>query len=228
MTALTTTQVLKRFPSLSRDLLYFWLRRGWIHPDSEQRGIRKTFSDLQIKKIEVMLREHQNGVPSGRAAEIAASELGEPTVRADRSVATAPLTKPRAMLVIEDNPVHRHLIQGILEPHFRLYFAATGAEAEPLLNEPRLSEFDAVIVDPAIPAEKDGKALRTEGIRIVMKLSDAQEPKPRHGVLSTDVNTDRTLFEERGVPYREKTDFRHAVLDLTAELIPSDPALPNW
>src|SRR5437867_3403542 len=69
---MTTAEVLKRFPQLTRDQLYFWERKHWIHSTKIERGKSQTmtgrdYSASEVKKISVMAKSYAEGYTPERA-----------------------------------------------------------------------------------------------------------------------------------------------------------------
>jgi DNA-binding transcriptional MerR regulator len=61
---LSTSEVLDLAPGLSRDLLYFWERKGWITPNKRKRGSKQEGRDYPIseaRKAQIMWSLYKQG-----------------------------------------------------------------------------------------------------------------------------------------------------------------------
>ncbi len=63
---MTTRELLKRLPGLSRDTLYYWERRGWI---AAIPGARRAYSEAEFRKIAKIWEYYQQGLRPEKAYE---------------------------------------------------------------------------------------------------------------------------------------------------------------
>ncbi len=72
---MTTRELLKRLPGLSRDMLYYWERRGWVAPNPGAAGARRVYSDAECRKIAKIWEYYQQGLRPEKAYERAVEDL---------------------------------------------------------------------------------------------------------------------------------------------------------
>ena len=73
---MTTRELLKRIPGLSRDTLYYWERKGWVSPTVE--GARRQYSEAQVKLVERLWHYyHHESLRAEKAFERARADLGK-------------------------------------------------------------------------------------------------------------------------------------------------------
>jgi len=72
---LNTSEVLRRFPGLTRDLLYFWERHNWISPNRSKRQslARREYPEEEVRKIGIMFEAYQAGFTPHKAFEMTAA-----------------------------------------------------------------------------------------------------------------------------------------------------------
>jgi DNA-binding transcriptional MerR regulator len=84
---MTTHEILKQLPGLSRDTIYYWERRGWIasSPATARSGeaSRREYSDEEFRKIQKIWKYYQEGLRPEKAYERALKDLKE--VKSGRS-----------------------------------------------------------------------------------------------------------------------------------------------
>ena len=72
---MTTRELLKRLPGLSRDTLYYWERRGWIAASPGTPGGRRAYSEAEFRKIAKIWEYYQQGLRPEKAYERALQDL---------------------------------------------------------------------------------------------------------------------------------------------------------
>ncbi len=76
---MTTRELLKRLPGLSRDTLYYWERRGWITPEIAKapagERTRREYTEEEFRKIAKIWEYYQRGLRPEKAYERATSDL---------------------------------------------------------------------------------------------------------------------------------------------------------
>lgn len=70
---MTTRELLKKLPGLSRDTLYYWERKGWIAPKA--KGGRRHYADAEVKLIERLWHYYRQGLRPEKAYERASADL---------------------------------------------------------------------------------------------------------------------------------------------------------
>lgn len=77
---MTTTEVLREVSGLTRDLLYFWERKGWVVPERIQKKKMavRNYSDEQLELIGLIWQKYQEGLLPQRAFEAAVEEIDNP------------------------------------------------------------------------------------------------------------------------------------------------------
>lgn len=204
---MTTTEILKKYPGLRRDLLYFWVNRNWVYPDSTRKGSRKEFSEYEAAKVGIMFRLYQENVPSEEAYQRAMEELAQ-TPPSDS--AFPPERDGRiSMLVVEDDRRQQKAIMGVLGDRFALQFAGSRQAFEILR---KATDFGAIIIDLMIPRTdaEDDLPDRRVGFELVydlLKAGPSSAGLRSLGVFSTDVSSDRAHLESLGIPFGPKTGF---------------------
>lgn len=86
-------------------------------------------------------------------------------------------TRTKRILIVEDDPVHRRLMENALQQRYELDFAPDSQSALAHLVEGRPSAYDLVVVDLRIPARMGEQATTEEGCKILRTLQ-------KNGVLS--------------------------------------------
>ena len=76
---MTTRELLKRLPGLSRDTLYYWERRGWILPGATKAPsgvrLRREYTEEEFRKIAKIWEYYKQGLRPEKAYERASSDL---------------------------------------------------------------------------------------------------------------------------------------------------------
>jgi len=224
---MTTKAVLARFPEIKRNLLYSWVRQGWVRPESSGKGARMDFSEHEVQRIQVALQLMKDrSMSSERAFRVAGATFPENSRKTDAG------PHRLRILAVEDYACYRMLIQSCIEEkyggQYLLVFAASSQEAKEAVEHK--GPFDAVIVDAMIPAMPSPAQLaRPEvGVEFVEWLEGRSSPPPI-GVCSTDDLLNRAKFERRRGPkgklvYACKAQFRFSFGELLDRLIPASPA----
>ncbi|MEO8594202.1 MAG: hypothetical protein ABI759_12860 [Candidatus Solibacter sp.] len=179
--SLTTPQVLKRFrprfPFFTRDLLYYFIKQGYITfttvtPKGRTLAVR-TFDAEAIAALEALLISYEQR----RAAQSQIQEL--------RAATAGPEDTRPAVLIVEDETQHQELLAAELEEAFDVHIAASTEEALEALEGPVV--FRAAVVDLALPPVRGerfvlmgGKdvvaAARARGVPCVVVLSARISP----------------------------------------------------
>ncbi len=191
---MTTKEVLERYKGrLTRDQLYSWERNGWLRPSKRQRGLNqmygRDYSEADLSKIDQMLELKGEGV-SVRAAH----------QRAQDRLNTAGKQNPRSILIVEDDPVHRFILEHEFRSSYHLEFASDEAKALSYLNSDQLGEFDVMVLDLRLPeaAGADGTSIDC-GLHILRELQAVTSRKPMVYVMSGSLfNSTRTEVKKLG------------------------------
>ncbi len=77
---MTTRELLKRLPGLSRDTLYYWERRGWIPPGPKPAGkaSRRQYSEEQFRVIAKIWEGYESGLRPEEAYKRASASPEKP------------------------------------------------------------------------------------------------------------------------------------------------------
>lgn len=82
------------------------------------------------------------------------------------SIPPIPPDPPKRILIIEDNPVHRRLMENELRPNYELSFAADSQTALGYIHDKFLA-FDLVVLDSLIPSRPGELATIDEALKIL-------------------------------------------------------------
>ncbi|MFH1046551.1 MAG: MerR family transcriptional regulator [Candidatus Omnitrophota bacterium] len=74
---MTTGEILNQIQNLTKDVLYYWEARGYIHPRKYQRGRvdKRDYSEKDFQVIMAMTRYYEKGFPPKRCYQKAMEEL---------------------------------------------------------------------------------------------------------------------------------------------------------
>jgi CheY-like chemotaxis protein len=162
---MNTQQVLNffraRFPFFDRDLLYYFVKQGYISFTHLRRPDRtlpmRIFSEEEVAKIEALLVKYQQK----RDAE---SQLSDALQGIESGAVADKPVKPR-VLIVEDEPLHLELMQDELQADFEVVAATTTAAAEAALESPM--PFDAAVIDLALPEVRGGPFVLMSGLEVL-------------------------------------------------------------
>jgi CheY-like chemotaxis protein len=148
----------------------------------------RDYSEADIAIIEKMLKLREEGL-STRIAHRRALE------------ASGGVQSARSILIVEDDLVHRFILEHEFRSTYHLQFAGDEGKVLTYFNSGQFNDFDAVILDLRLPVTAGAPETSTaQGISILRRWNTLPPPKPRVYVMSGWlVNSTRLQVKELGV-----------------------------
>jgi CheY-like chemotaxis protein len=210
---LKTKELLEHFKGrLTRDQLYSWERNHLVRPTKLNRGIKmqgRDYSDTEVQKIAKMIELRDAGLPI-RVAHRQAQELIADSAPAD----------PKSVLIVEDDPVHRFILEDEFRADFHVEFAADESRALNYFHSGKIQGFDVMILDLRIPATSTALESSTDhGINVLRAWENLEGHKPTVYVMSGYlVNGARERVVKFGVDQNSILDKPFSPLELRQEI----------
>ena len=194
---MTTGEILKSTPGLTRDTLYSWEKKGWISFRSVPRGSGsgRDFDDKEVKKIEAIQQRVSQGMRPEAAWRQACEELSIPAVPSSREKANMKPGQPLVWL-IEDEASWGEILKCSFEPEVKIETSISIDEAIQRMESSGFDQIGLIILDLHF---RSNPSTRPEGLGLLERILSTPSTPPILIVTATNLGRCRSDLDGLGV-----------------------------